>query len=191
MGIGYAPLPENVSITEFKNLYREWEQKLADSGFEDIEYRSGQHTGKFLPYFKRNGSTATFQRLYDPSTEEYYALTRSFESYMNKRAWFVEGDKQTCRTRWSYYFNKDRLMYKTLWHLHTEGVPYRAVAKAFGGVQTHWTKNCKPIPPSVARKRSVFWAHTHTHRILVLFWQWAQTQGYDKPNQNTGNVSND
>jgi hypothetical protein len=175
LGIGYAPLPEGMSKAEFKRMYSEWERKLAESGFEDIEYRSPNHSGMFSSYFRKNGSTATFQALYDPATEEYYRLARSFNSYMFERPAGAKG------TRWSVKFRGESLLYKTLWHLHIEGVPYRAIAKAFSNQSSKWLKDVKAVPNSLKQSRSVFWAHTHMQKILHEFWAWASLKGLDDP----------
>lgn len=169
-GIGYLePSELGISRAEFKKLYNQWEEKLKASGFDDIEYRSPTHTGHFTPFFRVNGSTATFMRMYDSSTEEYYRLTRHFDSYMNE---VVDGG---AHTRWSKAFYGHTLQYKTLWYLHIEGVPYRAVARAFSGKPDKWVKGLTPVHASLIQSRSVFWAHNHTAKIMDLFWQWAAT----------------
>ena len=175
MGIGYI-IPEGVDKAAFKAEYAKWEQKLKNSGFTDIEYRSPSQSGHFTPFFRENGSTATFMRLYDPAKEEYYALARSFNAYMNE---YYPGSN--CN-RWGVYFRGNVLMYKTLWYLHIEGVPYRAVAKAFSGKESKWLEGVKPVPAKLVQPRSVFWAHDKTSHILDLFWKWAkQNHSFDDP----------
>ena len=185
-GIGYIePNELGYSRAEFKKLYNLWEQKLQESGFTDIEYRSPTHTGHFTPFFRQNGSTATFMRLYDPSTEEYYRLTRHFDSYMSERI------SSSRHTRWAKAFPGNAKLYRTLWYLHIEGVPYRAVAKAFSGQHTKWVKGLRPVPASLVQPRSVFWAHDHTSRVMDLFWVWASTfeTGFDDPRASKARVS--
>jgi hypothetical protein len=176
--MGYIE-PNEVGLTrsEFKKLYSEWEQKLQKSGFNDIEYRSPSHTGHFTPFFRSNGSTATFMRLYDPAKEEYYRLARHFNAWMNEKPY--AGSK--ANTRWGLKFKGNARVYKTLWYLHCEGLPYRAVAAMFSGQVTKWNKNVKPVSPDLIQERSVFWAHDHTHKILDLFWAWANGQGITDP----------
>ena len=165
-GIGYV-LPAGIAHSDFKKLYAEWEQKLQKSGFTDIEYRNKSHTGTFTPFFRQNGSTATFMRAYDPSKESYYRLCRHFQNDFDFKA----------------AFGRQATLYKTLWYLHTEGVPYRAVAKAFSGKPTKWMKGLEPVPKHLKMDRSVFWAHDHTHKILDFFWKWAKDYegGLDDP----------
>lgn len=176
-GMGYTleALPPGMSRAEFKKTYSEWERKLQNSGFDDIEYRSPSHTGHFTPFFRQNGSTATFMRMYDPAKEEYFRLATHFDSYMNE---LVDD-----RTRWSYVFRGKGRLYRTLWYLHIEGVPYRAIAKEFSGHKTKWTKGLKPIRANLIESRSVFWAHDNMQRILDKFWAWAKTYevGYEDP----------
>jgi hypothetical protein len=177
MGIGYV-IPENMTKAEFRAEYAKWEQKLKDSNFEDLEYRA--LNGKVTSYFKRNGSTATFQMIYDPAIEEYFSLARAFNAYMNEKPYTTKRN-----TRWSVQFQGQALLYKTLWRLHIDGVPYRAVAKAFSGMESHWMKNIEPVPAELVSSYSVFWAHEHTHKILDLFWAWAAEQGYKDPRQSS------
>lgn len=177
MGMGYIePHELGMPRKEFQKLYNHWEAVLADSGFNDIEYRSPSHTGHFTPFFRENGSTATFQQLYDPFKEEYYALAREFDSYMSE----IPEGKRHCR--WALAFWGESKMYKWLWYLHIEGVPYRSVAKAFKGVESKWLRNVDKIPKSLLRSTcSEFWAHDHTSRILDLFWTWAGARGFKDP----------
>jgi hypothetical protein len=180
-GMGYVE-PEEFGLTrsEFKKLYSEWEKKLQKSGFTDIEYRSPTHTGHFTPFFRQNGSTATFMRLYDSSKEEYYRLATHFDAHMREIVKCPETGLR--RSRWFHTFGDEAEVYKTLWYLHIEGVPYRAVAKAFSGQPTKWVRNLKPIPKALIQSRSVFWAHDHTHKVLDLFWVWAKDEsGFDDP----------
>lgn len=179
--MGYV-IPDGFSKLEFKQEYAKWEQKLQNSGFIDIEYRSPSHTGHFTPFFRQNGSTATFQTLYDPFKEEYFALAREFDSYMAERVWFKEAltNKRVKRTRWSWAFEGDADMMKYLWYLHIEGIPYRAVAKAVSGKPSKWLRNVQSVPPRLKRDVSVFWAHDWTDKILNLFWKFAFDRGYTK-----------
>jgi hypothetical protein len=179
MGMGYAleALPPGMTRSDFKALYTEWESKLQNSGFNDIEYRSPSHTGHTTPFFRENGSTATFMRAYDPAKEEYYRLARHFDTFMNEAV----GSKG--QTRWSKAFKGQARLYKTIWYLHIEGVPYRAVAKAFSGKPSKWLRGLKSVPPSLVGSKSVFWAHDHTHKVLDLFWKWAKNyeHGFNDP----------
>ncbi len=150
---------------EFQRLYNLWESKLKQSGFDDIEYRSPSHTGHFTPFFRRNGSTATFQALYDPAKEEYFTLCRYFDSEFE----------------WSKAFKANTELYKTLWRLHMDGVPYRAIAKAFSGQPNKYMATLEPVPAKLHRPCSVFWAFMHMQKILNHFWTWAATQGFSDP----------
>ncbi len=178
-GSGYAldALPTGLSYSEFKKLYTHWENQLAESGFQDIEYRSPSHTGHFTPFFRQNGSSATFMRAYDPAKEEYYALTRSFSAYMNEYPY----PNSNCN-RWAAAFRGQSAVYKLLWYYHLEGVPYRGVAKAFSGLDFKWSSKVDKVPLRLQKPRSVFWAHQHTHKVLDLFWKWVKANyGFDDP----------
>jgi hypothetical protein len=172
MGMGYVePHEFGLSRKDFQKIYTEWETKLKASGFNDIEYRSASHTGHFTPFFRSNGSTATFQALYDPAKAEYYLLATHFDAWMH--------EKLGNHTRWGRAFRGSSAVYKQLWYLHIEGVPYRAVAKIFSGIPTKYANGLKPIAKGLVQSRSVFWAHTHTDLVLDLFWMWARDQGYN------------
>lgn len=173
MGIGYV-IPDGVSKSDFRKLYAEWEAKLAASGFEDLEYRAPAQTGKFSPYFKRNGSTATFQMIYDSAAEEYYSLARSFDAHMNVKL-------SNGHTRWAKYFRGKSEMYRLLWSMHIEGVPYRAMAKEFAGIATEWRSDIKRVPKHLRTRKTEFWTHNHVHKILDLFWKWAKPKGLKDP----------
>lgn len=172
MGMGYVPHNElGLTKKEFQAICNEWEQKLQNSGFNDIEYRSPSHTGHFTPFFRSNGSTATFMRMYDPAKEEYFRLARYFDSYMYEKP---EGSKVS---RWCKAFPGKSKMYKLLWYYHIEGVPYRGTAAAFSGKPNKYLKGLKSVPRSMIADRSEFWTHDHTHKILNLFWIWAKVHG--------------
>jgi hypothetical protein len=177
MGMGYIESNElGMSRAEFKKLYSEWETKLKESGFNDIEYRSPSHTGHFTPFFRSNGSTATFMRMYDPAKEEYYSLCRDFDSYMYE---VPEGSRVS---RWTLAFPGKSKTYKLLWYYHIEGVPYRGVAAAFSNTPNKYLRNLKKVPKHLIRARSEFWTHDHTHKILDLFWAWAKVhKGFEDP----------
>lgn len=183
LGIGYT-VPEGVSASDFKKEYAKWEQKLQNSGFNDIEYRSPSHTGHFTPFFRENGSTATFQALYDPFKQEYFQLATEFGTYMDEVVSWCDPVtlKKRRTTRWRLAFDDKHLQYKHLWRLHIEGVPYRAVAKAFSGRPTKWMRSLDPVPKRLIRKTCTeFWTHQHTSYVLNIFWKWMSDRGYSDP----------
>ncbi len=176
LGIGYT-LPAGVNRQQFRKTYAEWEAKLLSSGFTDIEYRSPTHSGHFTPFFRSNGSTATFMRAYDSAKEDYYRLARHFDAYMAETIQVSEplSGKRIRRTRWSWVFDEAADTYKTVWRMHSDGIPYRGIAAAFSGKPNKWLKGVKLPAPRLISSRSVFWAHDNTHRVLNLFWKWAQS----------------
>jgi hypothetical protein len=176
MGMGYIePYELGMPRKEFQKLYSEWETRLKESGFNDIEYRSEAHTGFFTPFFRENGSTATFQTLYDPQKQEYFRLATHFNAFMCERV-----DKAG-HTRWSKAFYGAADTYRWLWYYHTEGVPYRSVVKAFSGIANKYTDKLSKLPPHLYTHKSVFWAHDKTQRVLDLFWLWAKAEGFEDP----------
>lgn len=163
-GIGYV-VPHDMKVTEFRKLYAKWEGKLADSGFADIEIRTLNHTGKFIPFFNDKSSSTTMLNVYDEYRAIYYQLATEF---------LHKFDFQKA-------FGKEAFTYKTLWRMHSEGIPYRSVAKAFSGKLDKRSNKYRAVDIRIQRKCSYFWAFTHTHLVLNYFWSWASKQGYVDP----------
>jgi hypothetical protein len=152
-GIGYFK-PSSLTSTEFRNLYKEWEEKLAQSGFIDIETKEKNQSGHFNPYFKSNGSTATFQCYYNEQTELYYTLTAYFLQEFN----------------WHKHYRSEVKLFKYLFYLHSEAVSYRAMASIMAGKElpigySHLKKPAK----SIITKRSVFWMYPRIQSLLAHF----------------------
>ena len=67
-----------MSRREFANLQKEWYDKLSESGFEDIEWVDHKtgigHGSTWLKTQTSHNRAIT----YNPDTEEYFRLARSF-----------------------------------------------------------------------------------------------------------------
>jgi hypothetical protein len=166
-GIGYSPADS--AKKEFKALVSEWEAKLAESGFKDIEYRTpGGYT---TPLFKDGPAASHLLHNYEAEVERYYQLCLDFSHVLDFEAEFgPELGK----------------VYKWLWYFHAEGVPYRSVANAFKGKVDKKNRNVEKVPVELQHSVSYFWAFAHTHRILDLFWQWLSEQGLKDPRAKAG-----
>lgn len=169
-GIGYT-VPAGTSVTEFRKTYRTWEKKLKESGFEDIEYRSDKQTGYFVPFFKKGCASSSFKNdIYDEHRDVYYQCAREFLHKFD----------------FSAQFGEEALTYRTLWRLHSEGVPYRSVAKAFKGENDKRMREVRAVDKRCHKVVSYFWAFVHTHIVLDYFWQWMVKKGYSDPRSRTG-----
>ncbi len=138
---------------ELVDLYKEWNKKLKQSGFDDIEYKSD--SGLVSGYFKDGGNALTLQQNYDEDVEFYYSKCREFLSTAD----------------WSELFAENALFYRYLWALYSEGVNYRAIAKIFNGQKPKKFKQYK-VHYSLKRNHSHYYYFAHCHKIKDIFWQW-------------------
>lgn len=186
-GIGYVR-PENLTPAQFKKIMKKWEAKLYASGFQDIEDRNPNQTGTFTPFFRQNGSSYTFEHLYDSSVEEYYSLAREFsEAFVEKENSLNRAEReQHPEYDFSRLFRVRPALYRYLFYLHLHGVAYRQARLFLRGERpkySHHFHDVKLPHPRVQQSRSVFWLHSHTQKALAPFYQWLQCEyGIDATN---------
>jgi len=98
---------------DFNKLQRLWYQKLADEGFEDIEWTSSQrtfeHNSPFLQGFKDRKDRPTFEH-----TQNWYQLVENY--YTN------------CTTLPKTNVKQPKL-HRIILEQYKEGVPYRAIVR--------------------------------------------------------------
>lgn len=90
--------------TEFNILKKIWDEKLKESGFKDIEYKSGS-IASGVPSSLR-GATSNLRAKVE-STEEYYRMTYHF---LNDHKFESE-------------------LEKVIWEYYTNGLSYRSISK--------------------------------------------------------------
>lgn len=76
----------NIYSSEFNELQAEWDKKLAESGFRDIEQRATTPQGETLDFNTK--STYNLGRAYSPETEHYY---RRLTNYLTFNAQVPDG----------------------------------------------------------------------------------------------------
>ncbi len=93
----------------FKALEREWNEKLKDDGFRDIEKLSNEayRLPEKLPKAWHNCRFQKIPKLKIRSTQEYYSRARDL--------------------LWTYEFKNETQ--KKIWELHCEGMSKREIAK--------------------------------------------------------------
>jgi len=154
-GSGYFK-PETISKEDFEALYAEWDKKLADTGFKDIEHRDRKGFFRANMYNDEDGPRTLYNKKIQ--NEFYFELCTEFANTFN----------------FYYHFKKDALVYKWLWEFYCNGVPFRSMAKAFRGGTDKHIERCRPLPRKLMRRCSYFWTFTHTTLILKHFWKWAK-----------------
>lgn len=156
LGMGYTR-PKSMPVSEFNKTIKEWRDKLAKSGFHDIELHDSGYKGKVLPYFASGKNAFSTPMTYDFAAEQYYALARSF----------------THAFQWQFFEDKAAL-YRYLWSMYSEGVPYRQMLKALAGdkVKRVHAPNCPKPHRTYKQKRGIWWMHKQIHIILTQFRQW-------------------
>lgn len=186
-GMGYFR-PANLPLSQFKKTMKVWEAKLLSSGFQDIEYRNPNQTGTFDSYFRLNGSSHTFESIYNPSVEEYYRLAREFYNYYVDKDANIHRETRAISPQYDFakLFKRRPALYRYLFILHMHSVPYRQAQLFLRGEKPKRNHNWSEVkaPHSrVKQVRSVFWLHSHTAKALAPFFLWLQTvHGIDATN---------
>jgi hypothetical protein len=170
-GIGHFR-PNSISPAAFKKTYEIWENRLASSGFQDIEYKNPNMDGRVQAYFRVNGSTATISNSFDASRQRYYELAREFNETFNFKGAF--------KRRASFY--------QYIWHLHLNGVSSRSGSKFFAGKKptVNHTYTEVNFPPVHLRQIISNWSiNKHTNIMLDLFFNWLDVEHGIKNARNT------
>lgn len=108
----------------FLELRRQWYEKLASSGFADLEYTDWRN-GESLSVFRGQQPDL---RSYRPETERYFALARQ---------WVHRLEQEDAAPR-----------VKLVWSLHAEGMKNREIEREYGiGRET-----CRAIVKREARR---------------------------------------
>lgn len=155
LGSGYF-LPKSVPKAAFISLLKTWEDKLAKSGFKDIEYRD--ENGKVLTFFRDYTSAANTHKLYKPETETYYMYAREFYQTFN----------------WYHHFDaKNAPIHRLIFYFFSEGVSYRKILKILQGTPpSKLTSAPYRVPPKVIGKYSIFFVHSRNQKSLEFFKSW-------------------
>jgi hypothetical protein len=138
----------------FHKIYAEWEEKLAQSGFVDIEIKCKDKSGRFNPTFAVGQTSATTSNHYSPITAFYYTACDHFITDFN----------------WVKHFKGRVLLYKYLFYLHSEAVSYRVMALLLQGKNPpkQWKHVRKPSK-TVQQVRSIYYISHIIHQILPHF----------------------
>lgn len=153
-GEGYFK-PNSMPASEFRQLYKIWEDKLVQSGFKDIECRASDMSGCVHPYFRENGSSATFQQLYSKDVEEYYNLAGHFLHEF----------------KFDEVFGIDAELYELLFYWHSNAVSLRKMILLLKGIplNTPNLKHVTPAPEHLRATKSVFYMFSHLNKVLKHF----------------------
>lgn len=151
-GNGYY-LPAGVTVNQWRALKKKWDEKLANSGFVDIEYFSPAMDGKFSPYFgKRIGrsisrNSADLLKTWSWDKEEYYRFASVFMHHFD---WQSLGKTIPPLER-----------LKKIWELHCEGFSQTEISAAMGN----------------SVKRSVIGQRIRSLKAIMLEWHKTSPKG--------------
>jgi hypothetical protein len=157
MGIGYIK-PKSMSQSSFTSTIKKWRQKLAQSGFNDIESHTTSYNGRVIPHFTDMKSSGAFGRVMNAETQRYYELARSFTHHYD----------------FKIISKKDEKLLKFIWHHYSEGISIRSICKVLAGetVKRSHASNSLKVPRSLKQKRGVWWVHHQIHRVMPHFETW-------------------
>lgn len=169
---GMRPVtPSNMTMTQYQKLFKEWNRKLQDSGHNDIENIYPTPVGTFTPFFRKDPQSMTLSRdsthaleAYDSNTEEYYRMCRIYLEHCN----------------WKQKFKRMHGAYKFIFSMHTNGAAYNTIAKYFRTdaktrLKLRQKYDVRPPSPTILRRQSIFWVHTHIQKILACMFEWHKT----------------
>jgi hypothetical protein len=161
MGIGFVK-PPNMTNTELAELVSIWREKLADSGFKDIEIHVPGASGKVIPFFSYGGSAADISRLYDPFVAEYYNLCRSFSTTFD----------------FAKHFKSAAKLNRYIWDLHTEGVPHRHIKDALEGktLKYPYQNYVKKLPKTIKGIYPLSFVSKSIKNLTQAFNKWRAEQ---------------
>jgi hypothetical protein len=159
-GMGYFK-PNSMPASQFHQTVSEWTDKLAQSGFNDIEMPSYGTPGAVMPYFKSNGDFQVGNLLHDPTSEAYYRLARLWLHDCN----------------WRAKFYGQAALYRFIWSCVSEGVPYRSIVKALAGqpVSKKYSSLIPYIRPRDKRDQSLYWLFCRIRELGKHFAAWRAT----------------
>lgn len=104
-----AKVQPKIGSKDFAALQAKWYAKLADSGFEDIEWSDSKTGfGQGTPYLANSG----FGKVYKPETEQYFRLVTNYVTHHELQ---LEQDRQK----------------RYILQLHQDGVSYRDIVKLY------------------------------------------------------------
>lgn len=159
-GMGYFK-PNSMPASTFSQIISKWTDKLAQSGFNDIEMPSYGTPGAVMPYFKSNGDFQVGNLLHDPAAEAYYRLARIYLHECNWRAKY----QGSCN------------VYKFIWACVSEAVPYRSIVEALAGrpVSKKYSSLVPYIRPRDKRDQSLYWLFCRIRMLGTDFAAWRAT----------------
>lgn len=110
-GIGYH-VPRSVGTKKWRELKKEWDAKLAESGVVDIEYFAPNSSGHFSPFFKaRSGmslgrSSNMLMLSWSEDKQEYYRFCSVFlQHYDWNSTPYPASMRPTLRRLWDAHCN--------------------------------------------------------------------------------------
>lgn len=110
--------PKFFQTDEFRKLQREWDKKLADSGFNDIEPLN-DNGSRETPYLKDH--SIRFYKRYNASREDYYRLAGQFAE--DTTSPIAVALPPTTRQ---------------LWRMHADGISLKEIRKALFPRKPYW-----------------------------------------------------
>ena len=156
MGSPYV-IPKGLSLSEFQALITTWDNKLTQSGHEEIEMRNAR--GLVAPTFRkttkykgsRSGSSYTTASQYKPDVEEYYRLMGLFLHHANLR----------------YYFRARIRIFKAIMNWTIQGYSYERFLKVL---------DSDGVCPTIRQKKSIFWMHLRMQELERAMFDWRDSK---------------
>jgi hypothetical protein len=142
---------------EFRELQKEWYDKLADDGFEDIEWidhKTGKgQNSRFLKnsshHCQLSNKILSAETLSSSKRFKYYRIASHFLHNYNKF-----NDLDDCAASKRYQLSK------TLWEMHTDGATYRKISRSLRELTGE------------SKLYSVYWVYYRIRKLQKIMIDW-------------------
>ena len=137
-----------------KQLIKTWDAILAESGFQDIEFRDYLDNSSALPVFRYGGASSSLFKRYSPDTEHYYARAREFYNV------------------YKFKSNLDKI----IWYCHAEGLAIRQTKSAIDNKPLKYPYQDFKSPIKLKNTASLWTIHKILLALQQEFKVWRETQ---------------
>ena len=169
-------IPKDTTRQQFTALYKLWNDKLAKSGFNDIEHfvldaNSIQNT-YFRPSNSGFGDSHSFGTRIDAATADYYNMCQNFLTNANWRKLFRKHFKA------APYFRAG--VFRFIFACHVEGFSYREIVELlkynYDFIPVYRRDKIPERRGVISADRSLFWVHWQMLHILKGMKRWYSQQ---------------
>ena len=169
-GIGFF-IPDSMPNQKWVDLKQKWNQKLLQSGFDDIEMQSYALDGHFFPTFNQNSIQIN-------QKAQRGAIAAGIEGYFDYCSTYYEHCQWKQTFNFKLYGKRWRLC-QEIFRLHKDGVSFKDMGFALIGKRTKYMLRfgIQATTPRLRTKtkRSKFWLFMQCNIILERMWIWHAT----------------